>query len=278
MDAVNQALTTLADWLLSPFRNWPATGLVLWSIVVGIAMTYVFGKTSNQPGLRRAADKIRAQLFGVKLFKEDLVVTFQCQMTLLKWTAMRLWYSVPPMLVMLVPLFLVLSQLAMRYEHRPLVPGERAVVSVRCHHDSWKQLKDELTLQSGERFEVETAGLRDEKTATLYWRIRATGDQSENMQWKWNDQTITKWLPLTTKVGELEMASPKRPGASLGDRLLCPAEPPVANAGGPIESIDLQLLRRETPIFGWSIPWWGTFFLVSMVTAFVSGKWLGVQY
>ncbi len=278
MDSLNQALTSLTEWLLLPFRNWPATGLVLWSIVIGLAMTYVFGKTSNQTGLRRAADRIRAQLFGVKLFKEDLVVTFHCQIALLKWTAMRLWYSIPPMLVMLAPLFLVLSQLAMRYEFRPLVSQEQAVVAVRCHPDSWKQLRDELTLQDGERFDVETAGLRDEKNTTIYWRVRATGDRPESMSWRWKDQTITKMLPMAPSSVQLETAPSRRPGASLADRLLYPAEPPVAEAGGPIESIDLQLVHRETPVLGWPIPWWATFFLVSMVTAFVSGKWIGVQY
>ena len=109
-------------------------------------MTYVFGKTSNQRALRRAADNIRAQLFAVKLFKEDLFVTFQCQMTLLRSTGTRLLHSVPPMLVMIVPLLFVLTQLAMRYEFRPLVEGEQAVVAMHIKPDAWKANRD-ITLE-----------------------------------------------------------------------------------------------------------------------------------
>src|SRR5579872_7381133 len=134
-------------------------------------MTYVFGKTSNQQALRKAADGIRAQLFAVKLFKEDLFVTFQCQIALLKFTGMRLLHSLAPMIVMIVPLFLVMTQLAMRYEHRPLLTGERAVVAMHVKPDRWKEVRN-ITLSRGDRFVVETEGLRDERNSAIFWRVR----------------------------------------------------------------------------------------------------------
>ena len=100
MDTINALLTSLGDLLLAPFRSRPATGLVFWSAVSGVCMAYVTGKTSNQRALRQAADNIRAQLFAIKLFKEDLVVTLRCQISLLKSTGQRLWHSLPPMLVL----------------------------------------------------------------------------------------------------------------------------------------------------------------------------------
>ena len=96
MDTLNSLLTTVGDLLLAPFRGRPATGLVFWSVITGILMAYVIGKTSNQRALRKAADNVRAQLFAIKLFKEDLVVTFRCQIALLKSTGWRLWHSIPP--------------------------------------------------------------------------------------------------------------------------------------------------------------------------------------
>src|SRR5690606_4672696 len=137
MVTLNALLTGAAEWLLTPFQNHAALGLLFWSAVTGIVMTYVFGKTSNQKALRQAADTIRAQLFAVKLFKEDLLVTFQCQLRLLRSTGRRLLHSIPPMLVMLVPLLLLLTQLAMRYEFRPLVEGEQAVVALKIIPDRW---------------------------------------------------------------------------------------------------------------------------------------------
>lgn len=276
MDKLNAFLTHAGEFLLGPFRNYPATGLVFWSVVTGIIMTYVFGKTSNQRALRRAADNIRAQLFAVKLFKEDLVVTFQCQMALLRSTGTRLLHSVPPMLVMIVPLLFVLTQLAMRYEFRPLVEGEQAVVTMHIKPDAWKASRD-ITLNSGDGFVVETESLRDEKNSTIYWRVRATGNESKLLQWNIGDQTISKLIPMSATPTVLKVSNPTRRGVSIWDQVLYPAESSLP-ADSPVESIDIQLTRRDTPILGWSVPWWATFFLVSMLVAFIAGKFMGVQY
>ncbi len=276
MDKLNAVLTPAGTFLLAPFRNYPATGLVFWSMVTGIVMTFVFGKTSNQRALRHAADNIRAQLFAVKLFKEDLVVTFQCQMTLLRSTGRRLLHSVPPMLVMIVPLLLVLTQLAMRYEFRSLVEGEQTVVAMHIKPDAWKASRD-ITLDSADGFVVETESLRDEKSFTIYWRVRADGDESKLLQWTIGGQTISKVLPMSATPSVLQVSNPRRPGLSVWDRLLYPAESSLT-ADSPIESIDIQLTPRDTPILGWRVPWWATFFLVSMLVAFIAGKFMGVQF
>lgn len=276
MDKLNAFLTTVTELLLSPFRNYPAIGLVFWSSVTGIIMAYVFGKTSNQKALRRAADNIRAQLFAVKLFKEDLLVTFQCQVKLLRSTAWRLLHSVPPMLIMLVPLLLVLTQLAMRYEFRPLLPNEPTVVAMHIKPDAWKASRD-VALQQVDGVEVETNALRDEKNSTIYWRVRAVGEESSTLSWKIGDETFEKTLPLSANRNSLRIANPKRPGISFSERVLYPAETSLPH-DSPVQSIDLQLSPRETRILGLNVPWWATFFLVSMLVAFIAGKVLGVQY
>lgn len=276
MDTVNTLLTSVGDLLLAPFRGRPATGLVFWSAVTGILMAYAIGKTSNQQALRRAADGVRAQLLAIKLFKEDLVVTFQCQIALFRSTGMRLWHSIPPMLFMTLPLLLIVTQLAMRYEYRPLVPGEQAVVAMHIKPDHWKELRD-LALNGGDRFAVETDSLRDEQSSTIYWRVRAIGGESEPLEWQLDGSTIRKELPMSKTPNLLVVANPKRPGAAIGERFLHPAEESLA-AVSPIESIDVQLVPRETPIFGWNIPWWATFFLVSMAVALAAGKFMGVQF
>lgn len=279
---MNFLLTSVADLLLAPFRNYPAIGLVCWSVVTGVVMAFVIGKTSNQRALRRVADNIRAQLLAIKLFKEDLIVTFQCQTSLLKWTGLRLLHSLPPMLVMAVPLLLILTQLAMRYEFQPLIPGERAVVAMHIKPEHWKEMRD-ITLVSGKRFVVETESLRDEQTTTIYWRVRATGSESEPLLWHSDGMSISKQLAMSPDHYRLLISNPRRPGNSSGtggslwDRVSFPAEDSIP-ASSPIESIDIQLTQRVTPIFGWTIPWWATFFLVSMGTAFASGKFMGVQF
>jgi hypothetical protein len=276
MDTFNKLLTLLTDLLLLPFRNSPGTGLVFWSAVVGVVMAYLFGMTSNQRALRRAADNVRAQLLAIKLFKEDLFVTFVCQLKLLKFTGWRLAHSVPPMLVMIVPLFLLLTQLAMRYEYRPLARGERAVVAMHVKPDRWNEARD-IVLRPGVQFEIETESLRDERNSAIFWRIRADGDESDLLEWQFESELLTKVLPISSQNNDLLSATPIRSGNAFWARAFYPAEPPLP-ADSPVSSIELQLRPRETLILGWNIPWWATFFIVAMVVALIAGKCLGVQY
>ena len=75
MDFINLILTRIFDIVIWPFASMPTTGLVVVSAVVGVAMTYLFGKVSPQKHLRRTADQCRAQLLAISLFKDDLGVT-----------------------------------------------------------------------------------------------------------------------------------------------------------------------------------------------------------
>ncbi|MFO0915024.1 MAG: hypothetical protein U0795_18840 [Pirellulales bacterium] len=276
MDTLNSLLTRCGDLLFKPFTGHAALGLTFWSIVAGVIMAVVVGKTSNQRKLRRAADQSRAQLYAIKLFKDDLLVTFQCQVALLRATAARLWHSIPPMLVMIIPMLLVLVQLAMRFEFRPLVPGEQVVVAMRIKPNQWKKTR-KVELAPDKGFAVDTASLRDEQLSTLYWRVRADDTEPRVLRWDVNGSQVTKVLPMAASHSQLVVANPKRPGPSLMDRIFYPAESAL-EASSPVESIELQLVPRSTPILGWNIPWWGTFFLLSMIVAFLAGKWLGVQF
>jgi hypothetical protein len=276
MNQLNALLTPLADWLFAPFTSMPLAGLLFWSAVTGVIMTYVFGKTSNQVALRRAADRTRAQLLAVKLFKDDLAVTLQCQVALMKATAMRLWHSLRPTIVMMPPLILVLTQLALRYEFRPLQAGERALVDLQLAPDAWEQYQN-VELAAADGVVIETPSLRDAHTQSLQWRIRAESDRSTKLRWEFGDRQIEKDLSLAPGADRLQPTNSRRAGPGFWDRLLYPGEPGF-NADSPVQSISVQYAARHTPLLGMDIPWWGTFFIVSMLVALVAGRFLGVQF
>ncbi len=135
MNAINAILTQLAEFLLSPFASRPLIGLLFWSVVAGVLMTFAFGKTSSQRGLQRAADQTRSELLAIKLFKDDLGVVFRSQIGIFKATGLRLLYSLPPMLVLIIPFFLILSQLGLRswtYMSHKLTQPLPAVIMQTC--------------------------------------------------------------------------------------------------------------------------------------------------
>ena len=277
MDSFNSVCTNTADVLLAPFAADPLAGLVFWGAVAGALMAFVVGRTSNQTALAQVADRTRAQLLAVGLFRDDLGVTFRCQLALLKLICLRLWYSIPPMLVMIVPFFVVLSQLALRYEMHPLRQGDRATVYLYLTEPHWNAHRDTI-LTTPQGVTVETEGLRDDRCKSIAWRIRADDGRATELTWQMGDSIIKKTLAASTHPDRLSVVSQVRAAASIWTSALHPAEKSLMRDGAVRQIKVVYPHARSTPILGGKIPWWATFVGVSIVAAYLAGLLIGVKF
>jgi len=276
MDTLNAILTSCIEAILSPLSGAPALALVAVSIVSGVVMTIVFRYTSPQRAMRRVADRTKAMLLGMWLFKDDLRTALRYQWGLVHATGLRLIYSLPPMAVLVVPFVLLLVQLAQRFEHRPLGIGERAVVQLHVSEEAWARWREAVP-EVPEGVVVETPGLRDEANHAVYWRVHVTGGTTEPIRWHVGDITIDKQFISAQDTGPLRAISAERPGAGFWPRLLHPIERAMG-ADSPVRKIVISYPRRSTRIFGINIPWWGTFLIVSIVTALIIRPFVRVQF
>lgn len=278
MNAINSIFTAAGNVVFAPMASWsPAAVLIVLSVVSGVAMTAVFRYTSNQAALRRVAKRTKAQLQCMKLFKDDLGVALRCQRDLLKYIGLRLWYSVPPMLVLIVPFVLILTQLAMRYENRPLEPGESVVAAVQIAPDQWKRHSEDLTCQVPAGVTIQTPPLRDAERSTVYWRLGLEEPTSAPLVWRVGNYTIEKSFAGAADADRLCTVNTRRPGPGFWDRLLRPAEPGF-DAGSPVQSVDVRFPARSTPLLGLDVPWWGSFIIISMVAALIVRPFFKVQF
>jgi hypothetical protein len=277
MNWINALLTTASDYCLAPFASWPPVAvLIVLSVVFGVAMTVVFRYTSNQGALRTVAKRTKAQLMCLRIFKDDLGVAIRCQGSVIKAIGLRLWYSVPPMLVLIVPFVFILTQLALRYENRPLVPGESVIVSLQLTPEGWSE-RDTVLLQAPPGVTVETPALRDEAEQAIYWRLRLDEPTNEPLSFRVGYYEAPKSLIGADDVDRLCTVSARRPGDGFWDRVLRPGEPGF-DADWPVRGIDLRYPARSTPIFGFDIPWWASFIVLCMVTALLVRPFLKVQF
>lgn len=276
MNSLNAILTIVADWALYPLSSWPLLTLLVWSAITGVLMTLVFRYTSNQKALVRVVDRSRGHLLAIKLFKDDLRGMFGSLFHVLRLVGARLWYSVAPILVMIVPLLLLLAQLALRYEHRPLKVGESAIVELQLTPDAWVSYQG-AKLERSENIAIETEALRDASQHAVVWRIRPTSQGSSMLRWQLGPTAVEKQLVSSDHNGELQMVSRRRAGANWFDRVLNPGEPSFS-LFSPIAAIVVHYPRRETPLLGWAVPWWLTFFGVSIIVALVMQPVLKVKF
>ncbi len=278
MNWINAILTWISDIALAPVQSWsPAVVLVLLSVVAGVVMTVVFRYSSDQQGLKRVARLTKAQLMCLRIFKEDLGVALRCQRDMLKSIGRRLWLSLPPMAVLIIPFLLLLTQLSLRYEKRPIRPGESVILAVELSPDAWSEVSGDVSIQVPAGVVIETPPLRDAGEHTVYWRVGLQEPVAGQVIVHAGFYTLQKSFVGVDETDRLTTVSARRPGSGFFDRLLYPGEPGFAN-DSPVMSIDIRYPARSTPIFGLDIPWWGTFFIVSMLTAICVRPFLKVQF
>lgn len=277
MNWINARLTAVSDLVLAPFASWPPqVTLLAASVLAGVAMAYVFRQTSNQRALRAVADRTRAHLLGLRLFKDDARVAFGCQWELMKAIGLRLWHSLPPMAVLVIPFLFILTQLALRFENRPLEAGESVVVALHLSPQAWPALAG-VAIAVPPGVSVETPPLRDPQEQAVYWRLKVDSPTAGALSWSIGDKVVEKSIVGALKAGKLCAVSARRPGPGFWDRLLYPGEPGFA-AGSPVDSILVHYPRRSTPIFGLDIPWWASFLVASMAAALCARPFLKVQF
>ena len=80
MGLINRLLGSLFDLLFLPFRSLnPWAGMIFISLLTGLLMLLIYRWTSNQAGIRRVKDKIKAHLLELRLYKDNMGVTMKAR-------------------------------------------------------------------------------------------------------------------------------------------------------------------------------------------------------
>lgn len=242
----------------------PLWALVVISAVVGAAMLLIWRYTSNQKAIEDVRRKISAHLLASRLFKDDLSVTFRAQRQIL-WQALRLLgHSVRPMIIMTIPFVLVMVQIGLRYEFRPMPVGSvtRVKVTMKNPKDA-VGVGDKLKVPDGYEA-AKNDPCRVPSLGTVDWRITPRRAGSSTLIVGAGKEAIE--MPI--EAGERFSRISKLRGGTFFDRLLYSAEPSIPDSS-PFASIEVMYPSRSTPIFGFDVHWLITLLVLSIVFALV---------
>lgn len=271
-------MTRIFEVLMVPVASWPLLALIVISAITGIVMAIVFRFTSNQAAIGRAADGSRAELLAINLFQDELSGVFRSLGRLFLHAFARIGHSLPPVVVIIIPLILLFTQLASWYEWQPLVPEESVVVALEIASNQWQQGQN-AQLKSFDGI-VEAGPMRDVGRLTVFWRIRPTapktGVRVEQLQFEVAGELVEKRLAVSGTGQSFVPINPKR-SVTWMEQVLYPIESGLSSEG-PVRGIVIPYPKRETPVFGWDIPWWLTFLIVSMLAAIAVKPLVGVKF
>ncbi len=280
---LNRSVGLFVDGLLYPFRQLPPfVGLSVVSLLTATAMLLVFRATSDQKRLAAVKRQIRAGLFEIRLFNDDIGAIFRAQAQILRHNLTYLRLTAIPTLWILGPLALLIAQLQFHYGYRGLNPGESALIKVELGDESappsdrGATIGDEATdpavvLEVPSGIRVETPAVWIPSLREAAWRIAAERRGDYELTIRLGDRSFTKSVIVSPDVVR---RSPLRPSRRI-DQFLYPAEPPLPGGGG-VRSIALTYPESGVSIVGWDVHWMIVFFALSMVFAFALKGRFGV--
>jgi hypothetical protein len=248
--------------LLAPLAvlpGWLSATLV--SVVTGVLMLITFKYTSNQQAIKRVRSDIKANLLSLKLFKESAGVVLRAQAGVLIGALKLFGLAIVPMCVMLVPVTLVLGQLAAWYQARPLAVGEETVVTLSLA-DLASSARTDVCLKPIPAIETTVGPVRVLSKREVSWNIKAREPGYHVLAFRVGDASFEKELAIGHRYMRVSM---QRPAWRWTEALLFPTEPPFAR-GSPVQSIEIAYPERDSWTSG--TDWWVIYWLVvSMIAA-----------
>jgi uncharacterized membrane protein (DUF106 family) len=258
MAIVMGVIETLFDVFMRPLSALGAGwAMMVLSILTGIIMLVIYRYTSNQKGIRRVKNRIKAHFLELRLFKDDLRITLRAQGRILRHNLTYMRYALMPMMVMIVPVLLLLVQMHAWFAFRPLEPGEKTLVT--AHLTEWDDnTARSLALETPEGVTAETPGVCVPDRQEVVWRVRADAAGTHKLTISYGDQRFDANLVVGATMARTD-----------GGRALPKGSVP--------SSIDIDYIPTSVPFFIWKVNWLLLFFILSIAFGFLTKGFFGVE-
>jgi hypothetical protein len=246
--SINNATNTVfTPWfaLLAPLPDWLQISVT--ALPVTLFALLVFRVASNQAGITRAKDLIKAHLLELWLYKDDPGVLLRAQGRVAFNSLAYLGHSLVPLALMIVPVGLLVAQLEAQYAFRALAPGESAIVTVTTR-TALPAPAATLALPPG--IVAETPALRVADRGAVLWRLRGDAAGEHIAGITVDGMRVERRIAVGTG-----RAMPTAYAADDWRSLGYPSEAPLP-AGSAITAVEVEYPRARGEFLGLSSASW----------------------
>lgn len=275
MWAILNAITNAFDVILTPFsRMEPAVGLLVISVVTGVVMLLIFGRTSNQKAITATKDKLKAYIMEMWIFRNDTRVMFGAIGNVVRNNIQYLRHSLRPLVFLLIPVLIIMVQLGIRYGFEPFTPGNEGVVRVDLE-EGVRPTQVDISIEAPQGIQLMSPALRMDQEGAIEWKFRAEIPGVHELAILTPDGPVTKDVAVGPER-TIRPLSEVRPRANTWDAFLYPAEPPLPG-GTAVQAIHVSYPAREGTLFGLNVHWLLIFFVVSVAAGFALKGVFGID-
>jgi len=262
---INTIVGKIFEILFLPFQNMsPWIGMIVVSLLTGLLMLFIYKYTSNQEGIRKVKNKIKAHLLELRLYKDSLSISFKAQGNILRANFKYIGLAFKPLLVMIIPVMLILIQLNFWFAYDSLNPKQNTILRIKLGDDV-SLMETQIDIKSDSDIVLETPPLRDVENNEINWRIRAEEKGVHELKIVVNGQEYIKRISVGQKT--LSRISPLKTRKNFFKEFLYPTESPLPQSS-PIKTIEITYPSRNMNLFGLGINWLIVYFALSIIIGF----------
>jgi len=271
---LNSILNGMFKIFLFPFQNInPWFGMIFISLLTGLFMLFIFKLTSNQQGIKKAKNKIKAHLLELRLYKDDLRTSLKAQGNIILSNLKYMNFSLKPLLVMIIPIILIIIQMNFWFAYDSLETGEKALLKIQLA-EGYRPTETNVNIQSHDGIKIETPPLRIDESGEIDWRFSANKKGLHELKIQVGENLVTKSISVNQKP--LSKISPLKRRKSFLNQILYPVEKPLEKSSS-VKLIEITYPSSGFHIFGIKIHWIITFFILSIIFGFSLKGLFGVE-
>jgi len=242
------------------------------SVLVGVAMLWVFRRTSNQKAIAASKRRIQACLYEMRLFTEEPSLVWKAQVGLLTGNLQYLALMLLPAIVMTVPMIAVFAQLEAIYGMDALPVGVEAIVTMQMKTGMDAAIAPP-SLQAPPQIRIESPAVRILTDRQVTWRIRPHAPVSGQIR-----ITLPDGVAFEKKIeagAGLHYLADRRVSGLL-DYVFHPAESRLP--AGTVDWIEIRYPPATVHWLGIDLHWLIWLLLISSVTALLLKNRFGVTF
>jgi len=271
---LNQAVGLVVKIFLLPFTGLnPWVGMIFISLVTAILMLFIYKKTSNQHGIKEAKNLIKGYLLEIRLFPNDFGIFLGGLKRLLSANLRYLAYNLKPLLVMIVPIFLLLAQMNLWFGYQIPQPGETLLLKVEFNQAVEVDRLD-LQVEAPPGVMVDSPPVRIIDENEVDWRLRIVELRGGQLVIKNGGEMYAKDISLPPS--RLARVSAIRVNQNIWEQLLNPGEKPLPREA-EIKKIEVVYPSARLNLFGLKIHWLVAYFVLSIIFGFGLKGWFKVE-
>ncbi len=247
--------------LLGPF--W---GLTLLSILSGIGMLWVVGKTTPQKLVERARNRMDSAVYEIRLFMDSPKRVVISLGRLMGNSLLYIATMLPAFVILAIPLGLMYLSLETRHGLEAIPTGQAFVISVELADGVDGRA---LGVTPGDTIEITAPPLYVESANMAYVRAIATSAKVGSVFFDVGGRAVEKRIVADPDALQVE---PDR--ASGMDLFL--SYGPEPSLDGAITGISVSHATKDGRYLGIDMPWWIWWLVLMMIAAFGLRKPMGV--